>query len=206
MTNLPHSPDHDPRADLRASDSDREAVAEQLREAAGDGRLDLEELQERLDRTFAAKTYGELAPITADLPSGRAHAVQRREAEPAPPLVLKGGAAGDSRKGHWVVPQRLYVHGGMGGVKVDFTQAELTQPLVVVDVHGDIGGVTIVVPTTWRVELVHTESGLGGVTNKTAKVPPPEGPAPVLRATCSGGIGGVTIRHPNRWELRKLRK
>ncbi|NJQ07507.1 DUF1707 SHOCT-like domain-containing protein [Streptomyces lonarensis] len=206
MTNLPQPPDHDPRAALRASDSDREAVAEQLREAAGDGRLDLEELQERLDRTFAAKTYGELAPITADLPSGRTHAAPQRQAEPAPPLVLKGGAAGDSRKGHWVVPQRIHLYGGMGGVKVDFTQAELTQPLVELDAHGDIGGVTVVVPVTWRVELLHTESGLGGVSNKTSKLPPPEGPAPVLRASCSGGIGGVTIRHPNRWELRKLRK
>lgn len=210
MTNLPQPSDHDPRAALRASDSDREAVAERLREAAGDGRLDLEELQERLDRTFTAKTYGDLAPITADLPGGRMHAPPPQQpapaAPPAPPLVLKGGVAGDSRRGHWVVPQRIHLYGGMGGVKVDFTQAELTQSLVDLDAHGDIGGVTVVVPTTWRVELLHTESGMGGVSNKTSKLPPPEGPGPLLRATCSGGIGGVTIRHPNRWELRKLRK
>ncbi|MFI5826063.1 DUF1707 domain-containing protein [Streptomyces sp. NPDC051578] len=53
---------------LRAADVDREAVAEQLRVAAGEGRLGLAELEERLDRTYAAKTYGELDVLVADLP------------------------------------------------------------------------------------------------------------------------------------------
>ena len=39
-----------------------------LRQAAGDGRIDLAELDERLEATYAAKTYGELVPITVDLP------------------------------------------------------------------------------------------------------------------------------------------
>ena len=49
---------------MRASDDDREAVADQLREAHAVGRLTLEEFQERLDRALAAKTLGELAGIT----------------------------------------------------------------------------------------------------------------------------------------------
>ena len=53
---------------LRASDADRERVAETLREAAGDGRLTMDELDERLDAAYAAKTYAELVPITRDLP------------------------------------------------------------------------------------------------------------------------------------------
>jgi hypothetical protein len=53
---------------IRVGDADRESVAAQLREHYGDGRLTLDELNERLDRTFAAKTYGELSAVTTDLP------------------------------------------------------------------------------------------------------------------------------------------
>jgi DUF1707 SHOCT-like domain len=54
--------------DLRASDADREQVAERLRRGHGEGRLDLDEFQERLDRCYAAKTMGELAQLVRDLP------------------------------------------------------------------------------------------------------------------------------------------
>ena len=63
----------DERSRLRISDADRHQVAELLREAAGEGRLDIDELEERLEATYAAKTYGELVPLTADLPVARAH-------------------------------------------------------------------------------------------------------------------------------------
>ena len=45
-------------------------MAEVLRQAAGEGRIDIEELDQRLEATYPAKTYGELVPITADLPTG----------------------------------------------------------------------------------------------------------------------------------------
>ena len=53
---------------LRISDQDRHQVAEVLREAAGEGRIDFEELDQRLDATYAARTYADLVPITLDLP------------------------------------------------------------------------------------------------------------------------------------------
>ena len=53
---------------IRVGDAERESVAAQLREHYGDGRLTLDELNERLDRTFAARTYGELNAVTTDLP------------------------------------------------------------------------------------------------------------------------------------------
>lgn len=56
--------------ELRASDADRERVAEVLRDAVAEGRLDMEEFEERLDATYKARTYGELAPLTRDLPVG----------------------------------------------------------------------------------------------------------------------------------------
>jgi len=57
---------------LRASDADRDAIADRLRQHHTDGRLDQDEFQERLDRCFAAKTVGELAQLTRDLPSDQA--------------------------------------------------------------------------------------------------------------------------------------
>jgi uncharacterized protein DUF1707/2TM domain-containing protein len=55
--------------DHRASDAEREATAERLRVAAGDGRLDPEELEQRLDAAYSAKTVGELTALTRDLPA-----------------------------------------------------------------------------------------------------------------------------------------
>jgi DUF1707 SHOCT-like domain len=57
------------RATLRASDADREQIAERLRKATAEGRLLAEELEERLEATFSARTYGELDAVVADLPS-----------------------------------------------------------------------------------------------------------------------------------------
>jgi hypothetical protein len=65
---------------LRASDADREDIAERLRHAAAEGRLLAEELEERLGKTFKARTYGELDAVVADLPANR---VTRR-----PPMPL----------------------------------------------------------------------------------------------------------------------
>ena len=56
---------------LRASDADREQVAERLRHATAEGRLSTDELEGRLQTLFAARTYGELELLIADLPAGR---------------------------------------------------------------------------------------------------------------------------------------
>jgi Flp pilus assembly protein TadB len=57
----------DPR--IRASDADRDRVAEALREHHAMGRLTMQEFEERLDRAYAAKTLGDLDELTADLPA-----------------------------------------------------------------------------------------------------------------------------------------
>jgi hypothetical protein len=59
---------------MRVSDAEREAAATELREHYAAGRLTLEELNERLDKTFAAKTRADLNGLMTDLPSGRSSA------------------------------------------------------------------------------------------------------------------------------------
>jgi uncharacterized protein DUF1707 len=56
---------------IRASDAEREAVAARLRTAAGEGRLEPDELDERLGIALAARTRAELDPLVADLPGRR---------------------------------------------------------------------------------------------------------------------------------------
>jgi hypothetical protein len=74
------------RDEMRAGDADRQAVAEQLRAALNEGRLDLHEYDDRLQQTYAAKTYGELSPLLRDLPATSAPAPR-----PAVPAVDASG-------------------------------------------------------------------------------------------------------------------
>src|SRR5215475_2416655 len=102
---------------LRISDEDRHKVAEVLRAAAGEGRIDLDELDERLEATYAARTYADLVPITHDLPVAKPADLPARPAVALPSPVVSGPAeerhfavlSGLERKGVWVVPQHLTV-------------------------------------------------------------------------------------------------
>jgi hypothetical protein len=88
MTSGSSSPDS---PGLRASDAEREHVAEALRRHHVDGRIDTEELNERLDRCYAARTTAELRPLLADLPADereRPRAPRPFAAWPAPPLLV----------------------------------------------------------------------------------------------------------------------
>ncbi|MEU7999532.1 DUF1707 domain-containing protein [Micromonospora sp. NPDC049060] len=76
------------RDGMRAADADRQAVAERLRVAVDEGRLDLHEYDERLQRAYAARTYGELDVLVVDLPAQAAPAASelatRLETVPSP--------------------------------------------------------------------------------------------------------------------------
>ncbi|MEU4218006.1 DUF1707 domain-containing protein [Actinoplanes sp. NPDC026623] len=83
------------RDEMRAADADRQAVADQLRAALDEGRLDLHEYDERLQQTYAAKTYGDLRPLLDDLPSA---AVPGAVAVPAAGPVVPGTNAELTRR------------------------------------------------------------------------------------------------------------
>jgi hypothetical protein len=56
---------------IRAGDADREAVAERLRRHHSEGRLDVQEFQDRIDHCYQAKTLVELEALVDDLPRER---------------------------------------------------------------------------------------------------------------------------------------
>ncbi|NYT93080.1 DUF1707 domain-containing protein [Salinispora sp. H7-4] len=80
------------RAGMRAADDDRQAVADQLRVAVDEGRLDLHEYDERLHRAYTAKTYGELDVLLADLPTGSAPVVASGAGTALPGELVATGA------------------------------------------------------------------------------------------------------------------
>jgi hypothetical protein len=126
------APDPDRQPELRAADGDRERVAERLRQAHAEGRLDLDEFDQRVAAAYAARTYGDLDALTADLPpeaplSAPAASAVRPAAEAARPdraavsawagasvlnLVIWGIVA--VSVGEWVYPWWIWVAGPWG--------------------------------------------------------------------------------------------
>jgi hypothetical protein len=98
------------RDEMRAADSDRQAVADKLKKALDEGRLDLTEYDERLQKTYAAKTYGDLNGLLDDLPNVAPAPVP--QAEPVPQ-----NAAPSPMGPHHNQLMKLGL-GGMGGVFV----------------------------------------------------------------------------------------
>jgi hypothetical protein len=135
------------RSELRASYDDRDRVVELLRVSAGDGRLTAEELDERLELAMTARTYGELARLVSDLPAeGSVASPTTAPQAPEPKEVARI----DVRSGHvqrvdrWVVPQRMDVKVTSGHVKLDFTEAVITQPSLKLDIDVSSGYVGLV--------------------------------------------------------------
>lgn len=171
-------------------------MVERLRDAAAEGRIDLDELDARVEQALNSKTHSELAVLTADLPKVESAAGRS-------PLVLKGGLHGASRgPGRWEVPERVVAHGGLAGVKIDFTRVECRLAEVAVEAYGEAAGVTIVIPDGWAADTSGMNPDLGGLKDKTTPDRLPG--TPLVRLTGSGGPAGVVIRHPNRRERRKL--
>ncbi|SDU53236.1 DUF1707 SHOCT-like domain-containing protein [Jiangella alkaliphila] len=216
-------PDVRSPADLRCSDVDRDRVAEALRQAAGDGRLTLTELEERLEATFKARTYGELQPITRDLPQGPyplpggnpvANWQQGRPAAgparvaPAgaqPPLPPSDGPvrpaeritsvlSNEKRLGRWEVPARMDVTSILGEVVLDFTEAVVRTPEVEIQTAIVLGSLTLIVPEGIDVRLDEGTNILG---ERKMKLREPVTPgAPVYRVRGFVLLGEVTVRPP----------
>lgn len=201
-------PSHAPvaQAEMRVSDADRERIAELLRDAYAEGRLDADEHAERIGAAYAAKTFGDLVPLTRDLPSHRAVSFDKpplHAAEPAPaaarPLppareeapsvvAIFGGA---SRKGRWRVGSQLTAFTAFGGVEIDLTDAVFESPEVEIVVTAIFGGVEIRVPE--NVTLLGSGVGIFGgfdVREQTAADPY----APVVRVKGLALFGGCEAK------------
>jgi hypothetical protein len=119
---------------LRASHADRDRVVDALRAAAGDGRLSTEELDTRLESALSARTLGELAGLTADLPIAPA-------AKGKDVLVVEQHGGRYAREGRWPVPARIKLRTRECRVTLDFTHAVITSNVLRIEtdmVHGKL--------------------------------------------------------------------
>ena len=205
----PHEPARRPppvapsdAAALRISDEDRHRVAEVLRQAAGEGRLDLEELDERLEAAYSAKTYGELVPITADLPLAgmTAPAPAPRPAAPGPagPVPRFSGSIAvmseTKRVGPWVVPDGHTAFALMGGVVLDLRDARFEAREVTINANAVMGEVKLIVGAGTHV-IVEGVAVMGDYTEQRAKVPfDPEVGGPVVRVRGLALMGSVNVQ------------
>lgn len=137
----------------RAADTDRIQVAQLLTDAAAQGRLRLNEYEDRLTRAYAAKTYDELDRISADLPGALTRGPSGGPCHPAPSTVLLAIMSGFERRGRWNVPRRMTTVALFGGGVVDLRYADFTSPEVEIRAYSIFGGQTILVPPEVNVDL-----------------------------------------------------
>jgi hypothetical protein len=185
-----HVPDErDDRPAVLASDAERERVALLLRDAAGEGRLTLEELAGRVESAYGARTSRELELVTRDVP-----------AQPLAPAVDGGTKtssvvaimSGADRSGRWRLGERCRAIAVMGGCKLDLRGAEISAPDPVIRAVSIMGGIDIVVPEGIAVEV----TGLAVMGGKSARIKDvqPQPGAPRLHVRVFALMGGVSVR------------
>ncbi|MFI1762105.1 DUF1707 domain-containing protein [Streptomyces sp. NPDC020800] len=206
--------------ELRASDADREQVAEVLRDALAEGRLDMGEFEERLEAAYKARTYAELAPITRDLPASGAVAPPPVSFTKEP--VDSGGWAGRivggqesatavavmsgfERKGRWTVPRRFNCFAFWGGGELDLREADFADREVEISCVAIMGGVQVIVPP--GVEVVVRGIGvMGGFEHpRDDERPDPGAPRVVISGFAFWGGVGVE-RKVTRAERQRLKE
>ncbi|MFJ5679950.1 DUF1707 domain-containing protein [Streptomyces sp. NPDC093097] len=209
---------------LRASDADRERVAEILRDALAEGRLDMAEFDERLDATYQARTYGELERVTVDLPvaaqapaSAPAPLSLRKEPAPAGEVAswaerIRPDATGATsgiailggfeRKGRWTIGRRFNAFCLMGGAEIDLREAEFAAPEVEISVWTLMGGVNVIVPP--GVEVESRGMGImGGFDTREDGTPgDPGAPRVIVSGVALMGGVGVERKLPKAERLR----
>lgn len=183
------------RTGLRASDADRDRAVEVLNAAAADGRLTVEELDERVTVALSARTMGELAELTVDLlaaPGGV-------EVKDVVRIEQRGGSA--VRGGGWVVPRRLEIDSSWGDVTLDFTQAVMAHGSLRIGL--DMRGGTLRLVTRPGV-VVDTDSLAIDYAKVKTRPASGAGAPVVLRVEISGRMqyGRRVVRPPRRSPFR----
>ena len=177
--------------EMRASYADRDRVVDVLRVAAGDGRLTLEELDERLEAALSARTVGELAVLTANLPE----AVGETAVEAQEVVRIEQEGSSTRRGDGWVVPRRLEIRSAWGEVTLDFTDAVITRDTLYIDLDMRAGALKLLT----RPGVVVDTGAL--VTNYSQIKARAAADAPVvLRVRITGEItyGQLVVRPPRR--------
>jgi hypothetical protein len=197
----PAVPEPVPEGELRVSDSERDATLELLSRQAAEGRLTLDELEERASQALAARTRDDLTTVTRDLPadagapSAGAASAGAASATPVsrkPPVrwfvAIMGGSR---RRGRFRAGSQLNSLAIMGGDEIDLRDAEIDGGGLTLNLYSIMGGSTIYLPDTVDVEI----SGfaiMGGNEERGPNSQPRPG-APAVHIKTFSLMGGNTI-------------
>ena len=188
---------------MRVSNDDRERVAKVLHDSMAEGRLTVGELEERLDQVYAARTFGDLEPLTRDLPVGnQAGAVAMPQPAPSPVNRVGGRGtssaaiaimSGTTRKGVWTVPPTFNAVAIMGGVEIDLTDAGFEDAETTIQAFALMGGIEIYVPDDITVQVNGT-GFMGAFENQAQDQAQPRPGAPLVKITGLAVMGGVEVK------------
>lgn len=172
---------------IRASDADRDRIADILRDALAEGRIDAEEHSERIDAVYRAKTVGELEPLVRDLPApGKrpdsapyAYGGYGSEEPTGPAENLVAVCSSTTRKGRWRVGRRTNAFSLCGSIEIDLTEALFEQRLTVINATSVFGSVEVRVPE--NISLRGSGTGIfGNFEVLTLEAADPEAPVVVV--------------------------
>ncbi|MFI2430529.1 DUF1707 domain-containing protein [Streptomyces sp. NPDC018693] len=189
--------ERDPRL-LRVSHADRDRMVEILRDAAADGRLDIDELEERVERALTARTYADLEPLTEDLPVTAPAPPAVRTAAPTPvdEEVARWVTAGQRlrREGAWVVPRVIHLELHGGSARLDYTLARLPEGgRSTLRLSSAGGSVRLTVPPGIAVDLTGIATYGGRIRDNASRHAVPG--APVTHViTVTGETHGGSVR------------
>ena len=175
------------------SDAERDAVLRTLGDNAAVGRLTLDELEERSGRALTAKTRGELAVLTSDLPreAGQASAPSPVPARRKPVRWMVAIMGGSTRRGRFRAVGSINAVAIMGGDEIDLREAEIEGGELTLNLFALMGGANIYVPDSVEVE-VGGFSFMGGHEEVGGERPPRPG-APLIRIRAYNVMGGASI-------------
>lgn len=178
------------REPVRVGDIERGQAITQLQQAALEGRLNAEEVDERIALAQQAKTQDELERLVVDLPVPRA--VTRPETE----VELRSSVGSIKRIGVWTVPRRLKVSSGTGSIRLDFSAARIEFPEIDIEISVGTGSTRIVLPPGASANVNGVTTGTGQVRSQAPDSP--TGTAPHFHIHGHTGTGSVRIRYPRR--------
>ena len=165
---------------LRVSDAERDATVRTLGDHAAVGRLTLDELEERAGQALTAKTRGELATLTSDLPqqASQASALSPVPARRKPVRWMVAIMGGSHRRGRFRAVGSINAVAIMGGDEIDLREAEIEGGELTLNLFALMGGATVYVPDSVELE-VSGFSLMGGNTELGSQRSPRPG-APVI--------------------------
>ncbi|MGO1291555.1 DUF1707 SHOCT-like domain-containing protein [Brevibacterium linens] len=220
MSSATPSPgENDPAKTFRIGHKERDEAIELLREAAGDGRITVDELDERMEKVQAAKfpidLDAVLADLTTELPSDRfrptstiapaaGHAMAVNGHDRFDPLVIKAGWESEVRRARWAVPPFIRCEPSMSNIELNFLEVETELEVIEIEVVAGMGSVSVVIPDDWAVNVDQLSKSWGSVKSVVDAVP--TGRRPLVRVGGSIGMGSFKARFANYFDRRRLAK